>query len=187
MWPRIRSQAPCILCLVGAKSRLAHRFTAFIYRAGGSFCPWYTCRWIACRMLLFLRWPELTQLFWFVGLAASFLTLRPWTQTQLRPPSQAKHGHGPSVGMWGSELSSASSFSNSSRSKKKLAGCLWGLDDITGIKHFVNSKGSSIWLLLSQMWIWFCLVIKLIWRKYWSRVFLCGNKVFFFVVTKNVS
>lgn len=104
VWPRTRSQAPCTLCPVAAKSRLAHRFNAFIYRAGGSFCPWHTCRWIACSMLLFLRWPELTQLFWFVGLAASFLTLRPWTQTQLQPLSQAKHGHGPGVGMWRSEL-----------------------------------------------------------------------------------
>lgn len=159
-----------------AKSRLTRRFNAFIYRAGDNFCPWHTCRWIVCSMLLFLRWPELMRLFWFVWLAASFLTLRPWTQTQLQPPSQAKHGMGL---VWACvEVSSSiSSFSNSSRSKKKLSGCLWGLDDITDIKHFVNSKGSSIWLLLSQMWIWFCLVIKLIWRKYWSRVFLsfkCG-------------
>lgn len=152
VWSRTRSQGPYVLCPVGTKSRLACRFNAFIFRVGDNLCPCRTCRWIACHMLLFLRWPELMQLFWFVGLAVSFLTLRPWAQTQLQPPSQAKHGMG-LVWACGQVNSSTGSFSNSSRSKKKLAGCLRGLDDITDIKHFVNSKGSSIWLLLSQMWI----------------------------------
>lgn len=136
------------------------------------FSSWDGQSWRNCSDLL--DWQPLS-LLWGLGPRHSF---------NLFPKPSMAMGL---VWACGEVNSSASSFSNSSRSKKKLAGCLWGLDDITDIKHFVNSKGSSIWLLLSQMWIWFCLVIKLIWRKYWSRVFLCGNKVFSFVVTKNVS